>query len=238
MEEKVNGIVIKSMPYLDYDSLTTIFTAEKGLLTAKLKGVKKATAKLKFAGEPFCFAEFIIIEKQGKRTIKTASLIDGFYELRNDYERFLCGSVVLDFCQKTQLVGEEYSKILLASVKALGDIAYGGNPFIALINFLLQALRTVGYALNVEECASCGVYIESRVFFDVNGGGFVCENCQKEDMVEVSKKTYELLQNAQNNPQYEVKYLKKALNFLDFYIYNKVGEKINSLKLLLKTVNF
>ena len=60
MEEKVNGVVLRNVSYLEYDSILTLFTAEKGIITCKIKGIKKAGAKLKFAGEPFCFAEYML----------------------------------------------------------------------------------------------------------------------------------------------------------------------------------
>ena len=52
-ELKVKGIVIKAIDYNDSDKLVTIFSAELGLLKAKVRGVKKDKAKLAFAVQPF-----------------------------------------------------------------------------------------------------------------------------------------------------------------------------------------
>lgn len=49
MEEIVNGIVLRAVDYKDSDKIITLFTIEKGIITAGAKGVKKAGAKLKFA---------------------------------------------------------------------------------------------------------------------------------------------------------------------------------------------
>ena len=47
MEEiKTKGIVIKSVDYKDSDKLVTIFSAERGLIKARVRGVKKDKAKL------------------------------------------------------------------------------------------------------------------------------------------------------------------------------------------------
>ena len=59
MEEKMSGIVLSAVSVGENDKILNIFTLEKGVVSAKIKGVKKAGAKLKFASEPFCFAEFI-----------------------------------------------------------------------------------------------------------------------------------------------------------------------------------
>ena len=64
MEEKLSGIVLGGVNFSENDKILNIFTLEKGVISAKIKGVKKAGAKLKFASEPFCFAEFIFSDRK------------------------------------------------------------------------------------------------------------------------------------------------------------------------------
>ena len=66
METKIiKGIVLSSYDYKEKDKLVEIFSAEQGKIIAILKGCKAPSAKLKFAFQPFCFAEFSII-RSGK----------------------------------------------------------------------------------------------------------------------------------------------------------------------------
>ena len=241
MEEKVNGIVLRSVDYMDYDSILSIFTLEKGVLTAKMKGVKRSGAKLKFASEPFCFAEFVLAERNGKRTVTGVTLADGFYALRDNFESFMCASVIMEFLQKFCLDNVPMPELFHCAIKSLSYIAYKDNPKISLIKFLLDALAVCGYGLNFEGCSSCGVVIESpKIFFDTNGGGFLCENCYVEGSPEVSRESFEaLLDIAEDNdaditPERQI----RLLRFMDFYVFNKAGESVNSLKLLLKNSNF
>ena len=69
MEEKYSGIVLGGVSFGENDKILNVFTLEKGVISAKIKGVKKAGAKLKFASEPFCFAEFVFSVKGDKRTV-------------------------------------------------------------------------------------------------------------------------------------------------------------------------
>ncbi len=236
MEEKVNAIVIKTVPYMDYDAIVTLFTAD-GVLTAKMKGIKRATAKLKFAGEPFCFAEYILHEKQGKRTVTGASLIDGFYGIRKDYERFLCASVVLEFVQKTCYENSDCAELFLYTVSALKEICSGNKCYYAMIAFLLNAIDAFGYSLNFDCCSGCGCDLDGRIFLSCDNGGFICENCQNENTGEVSVQTFKFLKDVAggiDEGEVERKFLIKAIKLLDFYISNKFGETFNSLKTLLK----
>ena len=56
MEEKLNALMLRGVDYKDNDKMLTLYSLERGLVSAGIKGVKKAGAKLKFASQPFCFA--------------------------------------------------------------------------------------------------------------------------------------------------------------------------------------
>ena len=49
--------MLRAVDYGENDKILTLLSAEEGRITAGIKGVKKAGAKLKFAAQPFCFAE-------------------------------------------------------------------------------------------------------------------------------------------------------------------------------------
>ena len=53
--------MLSNCDYKEKDKLVEIFSVELGKITAILKGCKAPTAKLKFAFQPFCFAEFSVI---------------------------------------------------------------------------------------------------------------------------------------------------------------------------------
>ena len=75
----VTGIVLNSIQYKEKDKLIHIFTVELGNITASLKGVVSAKAKLKFAGQPFCFAKFDLTKSHDFFVVKNVELIDNFF---------------------------------------------------------------------------------------------------------------------------------------------------------------
>ena len=235
MEKKVNGIVVKSVSYLEADKILTIFTLEEGLITTKIKGVKKAGAKLKACSEPFCFAEFILASSTNRNIVTGASMYDGFYSLREDIVAFYAGAVALDFikafCPEGEVLPEHFD--LLATF--LKNLCYGdGIKEVVLIDFLLKALKLSGYGFNLATCATCGEDITGRVFFDASSGSFYCIECVTNSM-EISAKTYSVLLNAENLLNAKVidvdtQYLKRSIKLIDFYIEERIGEKLKALK--------
>ncbi|MBO4251314.1 MAG: DNA repair protein RecO [Clostridia bacterium] len=235
MEEKLTGLVLSKTDYGENDKIIKIFTLEKGTVSASLKGVKKAGAKLKFASEPFCFAEFLISERAGRRTVTGASLNDSFYPVREDVTKFFAAGAVLEFVRRFAKEDITSPELFFSAIEALKNIAYGGvSPRRALCAFLISALKIIGYALNTDECFVCGNEIKSRVFFDAFSGGFLCENCFNGEGREINHATYVALKKIEEKEETTEEENLFALRLLDFYVKTKAEEKINSLQELLK----
>ena len=235
MEEKLNGIVVSAIDYRENDKLINVFTLERGMIVAALKGVKKAGAKLKFAAAPFCFAEFVLSVKGDKRTVIGATLTDSFYPLREDLVALYCGGAVTEFIRrfvKEEIVSPE---LFFAAAEALKTLSYGEeNKLSVTVRFLLFALKYSGYALFLNGCFSCGEEIKNRVFFNSDTGGFYCEDCREKDMRELNFMTYFALKKAESGTPLNYEEAVFALRLIDFYISSKTEEKINSLKELNK----
>ena len=236
MEEKISGIVLGGVSFGENDKILNIFTPDHGLISAKIKGVKKAGAKLKFASEPFCFAEFIFSKKGELRTVIGASLIDSFYPVREDIFKYFCAGTVVEFIKRFYREEMDTADAFLLAVSTLKSIAYGdGNPKSALVNFLVFALKESGYALYLNGCARCDKEIEGRVFFDYRSGAFKCEKCFDGTGREVSILTLEALKKAEKGCLTDdFEGTTKALKLLEYYIENRADEKLNSLKELIK----
>ena len=236
MEEKLSGIVLGGISYGENDKILKIFTLEKGVVSAKIKGVKKAGAKLKFAAEPFCFAEFIFSVRNEMRTVIGASLIDSFYQVREDIIKYFAAGTVLEFVKRFYKENIASKKAFVNTANTLKDIAYAdGNARNKLVRFLLKELDDIGYALSFNGCSGCGCEIqEGRVFFDYRSGAFFCEECFDGVGREVNFRTLKALKDAANGIEGEVEDQTRALRLLAYYIQNRADEKFNSLDELIK----
>ena len=235
MEEKLTGLVLSKTDYRENDRIVKIFTLEKGTVSASLKGVKRAGAKLKFASEPFCFAEFLFSERAGRRTVIGASLNDSFYPVREDIVKFFAAGTVLEFVRRFAKEDIISPNLFFNAIECLKQIAYGEkSPRATLCSFLMSSLKTVGYALNTDGCFICGKEIEGRLFFDAFSGGFLCEKCFNGEGREINYSTYLALKKIENNAKTTDEETLFALRLLDFYIKTKTEEKLNSLQELLK----
>lgn len=178
MELKVNALMLRAVDYRENDKILTLLTPDHGKLTAGIKGVKKAGAKLKFASQPFCFAEYLLAEKGGKYTVVGASEVESFYDLRTDIQKFYAGATVMEVANAFCYEGQDGGVLFPLCVRALSQICTEDTSS-TLIAFLLQASRQAGYALHMGDCIVCqnSLLTSDKMRLDADAGAFTCWDC-------------------------------------------------------------
>ena len=78
-EIKENAIVLKADDYGDYDRNLTMLSINRGLIKARIKGVKKPKAKLAYASFPFALGEYLFVKTGSSfNTIINCNFVDNF----------------------------------------------------------------------------------------------------------------------------------------------------------------
>lgn len=208
MEElSITGIVLSAMPYKEKDKLIHIFSVELGKITAILKGVSSPNAKLKFASQPFCFARFDIVKTKDFYVVKGCDVIDSFFEITSDYEKFQISSLMLEICSiilKPNILAES---LFLNLVKSLQNIVYENvGAGVVASKFILSTLKIIGYELNFETCDNCGMKFIGDIKFDIYSGTFRCKTCSGGDIV--SKQDFITMKILGSSPIDKIKTIK------------------------------
>lgn len=196
------AIVLRATPFQDSDKILTLFSLELGKLSASLKGCTKPKAKLKFAGQAFCFAEFSLLKKGENYLVITATEIESFFDITKDYEKLSLSMAVLEICDKTLNLNEPNPKMFLSVLKTLKLMISDANPKISLSKFLLDTFKFNGYELTFDKCKTCGTGLNHDFFLNVETGALVCEMCRTTDCMQISFSVFSLLKIL-NNTDYE-----------------------------------
>ncbi len=218
-EEKTQGLVLKLIDYKDADKLASIFTYDYGVITAKFVGVKKEKAKLKAIAQPFTFAEFNFATKANNRVVSGASLIDNFYSILNDYNKTICGYIVLDILKS--ILPEEKSEpdLFLLAISALKNIEQN-NEFVATIDYIIKFLTFSGFKVDLPSA--------DYVFFDRLTGEF--SEKRTELCLQIDKQVYSTLNKIVKGEieEFNQTTLKQILRLLNNVIVNHFGVEIKS----------
>ena len=232
MEFKFNAIMLRAVDYNENDKILTLLTAEQGKITAGIKGVKKPNAKLKFAAQPFCFAEYILAKRGDKYTVINCSECESFYDLRTDINKFYAASAAAEAVSAATYEGVDCAEIFYAFVKTLSAMC-AGEERLPLINFLLFVLDKSGYAISLENCAECGAPLVNaeKLRFDMDAGAFTCFDCGTG--AGASRVTYNVLRKLAGK-SFEEEFItadgeKRALRLLKEYFTYKTDNLLKSL---------
>ena len=193
MELKTNAIVLQSIDYKDNDKLLTLFSPELGRITAGARGVKKNTAKLAFSAQPFCFAEYVLAQKNGRYTVTGAYLHESFFSLRYDIVRFYAACAATEVCLAILMENERYDGLFIGLIECLKSLSLAEDDVAeSVIGFILIALRESGYPLDLGYLEECDGEIGERLWFDFSDGKFTTfERCVQGERASVS--TYHVL---------------------------------------------
>lgn len=239
MDVKTEAIVLQATDYKDNDKLLTLFSPTLGKITAGIRGVKKPKAKLSFAAQPFCFAEYVLAEKGGRYTVTGAYLHESFFELRLDIDCFYAACAAAEICRMLAQENEAYEALFVGFVECLKSLCLAGDDKSeALISFALIALRESGYPIDLGFLEECEGDIGEKLWFDFSDGKFATfERCVQGERASVS--TYHVLRKCAGLAYDEAAVAggkKRALRLLKAYLcektdarFDSVGEYIRSL---------
>lgn len=118
----VRGIILKHAPTGDYDWVVTIFTAERGKITAFARSARKPNGKLSGLVEPFCFGTFKLFAGRNSYTIVEADIENYFEGFRGDLEGACYGTFFLELCSfytRENNEDKELLNLLYISLRAL-----------------------------------------------------------------------------------------------------------------------
>ena len=133
-EIKENAIVLKADDSGDYDRILTMLSINRGLIKAKIKGVKKPKAKLSFASFPFALGEYIFVKSGNSfNTVINCNFIDNFSELTYDLNKFYAGSAILEITRLIAKENQSCTGLFVSLLKVLQDLAYTDKNMIAIL---------------------------------------------------------------------------------------------------------
>ena len=236
----IKGIVLASYDYKEKDKLVELFSVELGKITAILKGCKAPSAKLKFAFQPFCFAEFSVVRTGKFYQITNASLIDSFFDITTDLDTYYLCNLMLEIVSLSTGQEEQNPKLFVLLANALKCICYDKiNPYLTTLKFCIDVLASVGYSANYTKCASCGLNYTNKVYLNLDSGEFACLSCKSENSILLNNMTFSCIKIANNTEYSRLNSVKiasdvtrDAINIVCKNLEHRLYKNIRSLKFI------
>lgn len=198
------AIVLKVFDHGESDKIITLYTASFGKITAIAKGAKRS--KRRFVNKLEPFTHLIITFATNKYSslvrIDEAVLLAPFAELRSDYQRFTCASLICELLLNWLPEHDSDPGIFPLLTKTMAQLGQQ-RPLTTLLFFHLHLLSLLGFHLHLTDCHGCGRQ-HGPFRFHPACGGILCPTCQQQgngyDSTPLSMGTLKILCRARELP--------------------------------------
>jgi DNA repair protein RecO (recombination protein O) len=246
--DSTSAILIRRIPYGDYDLIATFFTKKKGKITLIVKNAKKSQKRFSGRLEPFSKLQLVCTFTKGRSlgVLQEASIEDPFLAIRGNIAKTAYasywGEIIHIWCEEGKSQPElfdlfSYCLHLLDSDEISEDCA----SIIFQIRFLLLS----GLSPHLTSCAACKKKLDAlakgRLIFELAKGGLVCQGCSSIHSAShvVSKGLAKQLVWIQENELEKLKRLKfsksdivEGLKVLEAFVPYHLGKEPKSLRFL------
>lgn len=156
MEEKIEGIVLRSSDYKDTQRLISVFSLTSGLLNLVVKRLSSRNASHLLSTSSFCKAQFVI--KRGRSELISCldvTLLDDHRELRKSYAHLCAAGDLVRAILTSQLPGKPSPDLYRLFQTYLKQIPTFEDLSSLAVSFQLKLLKHEGLLALTSTCSQC-----------------------------------------------------------------------------------
>lgn len=243
MITKTEGIVLKEFRFKETSKILTLYTLKHGKIQAMARGAYRPKSQLIANTQTFSYNEYQLYKGKNFYYINQGDIIDSFYSIRENIDRLMYGSYLLELMDLSTMEEERNEKLFFLLLKGLSVLSKLDRGFVRFIlAYELKFISFLGYKPLLDRCVNCGSKDLSIIKFSIEKGGIVCKNCFRQDNFceNMDLNMYKAMKSLLYTPLDEIMYLKipectmfKLHAIMEKYILNKIDRKrFNSLIML------
>jgi DNA repair protein RecO (recombination protein O) len=177
---KVDAVVLRRLSLGETDRIVTLFTRDRGKLSAVAKGARGPRSRLGGATEPFTCFEGLLSQGQNLDVLTQAQVRNPFPSIRKDLVKVGFASHFLEIVDAGTEERQSSPELWDLLVAALGVLEHAPEPSLPARAFELQAMRLLGYEPGLFECVLDQAAVEEpgAVFHPLRGG-MLCPRCAR-----------------------------------------------------------
>ncbi|RMG63638.1 MAG: DNA repair protein RecO [Calditrichaeota bacterium] len=176
------ALVLHTRRWSESSKIVELFTRQRGNLKLMAKGALRP--KSPFAGvvESLNYVEvlFTVRETRSLQVLTSASLINPFLHIRENWNKTAVAFAAAELIAQALRQHEPVPAFFDYTIQWFTHLdRAGGQQFLDfLIHFLLELNRTLGFALNPEQCWACHQPPRGkRIYLIYQNGAFLCQTC-------------------------------------------------------------
>jgi DNA repair protein RecO (recombination protein O) len=156
LEEKSEGIILRSLDYKDRQRIITVFSREAGIISLIIKGLSKRNYRLLALSSPFCRAEFIY--RKGSSDLFRfidGSVLDEHLIFRKKLSFIQTAGTLSQAILRSQMPGKPAPALYSLLCSYFQQIPSFEEFFTLVASFHLKLLKHEGLTALSKECSHC-----------------------------------------------------------------------------------
>ncbi|WP_068467159.1 DNA repair protein RecO [Candidatus Protochlamydia phocaeensis] len=163
--QRTEGIILRTIPFRDYDQILVLFTQDAGLIKLLYKGSRSKKRGVQGICMPLTRVEVIFKEKKGEIfSCQEISLLDSYRPLRQQLSSLEAGCELLQVLYATQWVGKPSPQLYALLKYYLEKIPAIPYPAILTTSFRLKLLKHEGLLTFPLRCSHCQQPLVSQAY--------------------------------------------------------------------------
>jgi DNA repair protein RecO (recombination protein O) len=186
-------VVLRKMDYGESDRIYTLLTREHGKVGAIAKGVRRSASRLAPALDLFGLVDVLLARGRSLDVVVEAMRVEG-PRIEAEVGRTAHASLITELADRVSEERHPVDGLFELTVMALRELAVEPDPRRASAYYMSVALELLGYAPQLQACASCGRPLpEAAAGFSPAAGGFLCVDCVQPAMPPVPVQALKVL---------------------------------------------
>lgn len=163
------AIVIKSTLYKDADKIYTLFSKEKGKITALAKGVRKINSKRGGNLDSLNHIEVFINTNNDFNYITEVSTINSFKNIKKDYELSKHTFYIRELINNSILEDENVTEVFNSTIDTLNKLEnIKTNTILTINKFEIKLMQLLGYQPPKKVLDQWLAYLDSKKYTEAN----------------------------------------------------------------------
>ncbi len=183
------AVLLRAADYGESDRVVTLFTRERGKVTAFARAARKSRKRFGGSLEPFCRLRVELSEPrrgaEGLLSLDASMLVESFGRLTESLPKMAVAGYACELCRELLPAHEPFADafdLLVDLFRTLDEVGpeRSVDPARAMLAFELRLLELVGHRPALDRCAVCGKRAPERASarLDPERGGVVCRACR------------------------------------------------------------
>lgn len=240
---KTEAVVLSKLEYSESSLIVSLFTQSNGLISAILKGGRKANSKLSKVVDVLNHNHIILYKKQSReiQVISSSEIISYFPKIKSNLDTAKYAFSICELIKKSLNEDEPNNLLFKGLIRILNLMENGTeNSAVLFCRFFLFLIKQLGYEINLESCQSCHTKLKpDNKFKSVSTEGFLCGKCSNSNLLENNSELFKFLfclKNKENLDSFSEKIINEGINYLINYLRTHVQSfnGLNSLRIFNK----